>query len=356
MGDGQIRWRNACGAQSSLWLPSFAKPADGRVQAKRRQSAVAVALAAHCQPGILEGPGKEAAARLIPPRPFAEAAEEVGHTGRSAQGCVLGFAGWGKSTSVVRAHRRACLAGDNFRMGAQQNALLRRPFPEMWLAEATSQASLFSSVLASHRPGLRFWAASLCKVQYGQCPLSTLRAPAGRKHWSPSLRVVVPSHPAWIIFTSLVADGAPKRGAGQHTGRHRGAPDARRLRHPAVDVPVRQNKPGPCQILQHWLRLKSCPVCFAFPVGKKASQYSTLRIHLHKLDLLHGTWSCAMCMVYSPAWAVRACACRLRGPARPGGGGAPTGATEHRTGATVGGQIAPTLHPAPFSGIASDQG
>lgn len=43
---------------SAVKLPSFAKPADGRVQVgcrqKRRQSAVAVALAAQCQPGILE--------------------------------------------------------------------------------------------------------------------------------------------------------------------------------------------------------------------------------------------------------------------------------------------------------------
>lgn len=144
-----VECSRACGSQALQSRPTAGcRPSAGKVQ-----------LQSHLQPTAnlesWKGPGKEATARLIPSRPFAEAAEEVGHTGRSAQGCVLGFAGWGKSTSVVRASRHACLAGDNFRMGAQQNALLRRPFPfaEMWLAEATSQASLLiSSRLSSTWP------------------------------------------------------------------------------------------------------------------------------------------------------------------------------------------------------------
>lgn len=151
---GQIRWRDANGVP--VKLPSFAKPADGKVQAKPRQSAVAVAPAAHYQPGILEMTWKEAAARLFPRRPFAEAAEEVGHTGRSLQGCLLALAGWGKSTSVGQACRRACLAGDNFRMGAQQNALLlcyhnHSLLPKCGWQSRTSQASP-SSLLIDFSP------------------------------------------------------------------------------------------------------------------------------------------------------------------------------------------------------------
>lgn len=150
---GQIRWRNA--NRVPVKLPSFCKAgrrqsAECRVQAGPRQSAVAVAvavaLAAHGQPGILEMTWKEAAARLFPRRPFAEAAEEVGHTGRSLQGLLVGLAGWGKSTSVGQACRRACLAGDNFRMGAQQNALLpcynnHSLLPKCGWQSRTSQAS-----------------------------------------------------------------------------------------------------------------------------------------------------------------------------------------------------------------------
>ena len=63
-------------------------------KAGRRQGAGKVQLQSHLQPiANLESwkkeLEKEAAARLIPPRPFAEAAEEVGHTGRSLRGCLL---------------------------------------------------------------------------------------------------------------------------------------------------------------------------------------------------------------------------------------------------------------------------
>ena len=100
-------------------------------KAGRRQgagkSAGKVQLRLHLQPlltwNLGMDLGKEAAARLIPSRPFAEAAEEVGHTGRSLQGSLLALLD-GESRQAL-GQRRASLAGDNFRMGAQQNALLQ---------------------------------------------------------------------------------------------------------------------------------------------------------------------------------------------------------------------------------------
>lgn len=104
LGDGALQ--AGCSQASKLCKTS-------RPTAKCRSRCRCSRTGGHCQPGILEGPWKEAAARLIWSLSFAEAAEEVGCLG-AAPSNVACWLCWMGKVDKCWANPPACLAGGQF--------------------------------------------------------------------------------------------------------------------------------------------------------------------------------------------------------------------------------------------------
>lgn len=152
MADGGDEQIEGCRLDAvKLDLPSFfARPADGKVQLQSH-------LTSHCEAGNLGRTSEEeAAARLIPSRPFAGAAEEVDPGSQSSRiACWLCW--MGKLTSVGRAGLAWGGGRDNFRMGSTTDlatATITIAFCRMWLASRLCVLITFPHPRLFSTPGL----------------------------------------------------------------------------------------------------------------------------------------------------------------------------------------------------------
>lgn len=218
MGDGQIRWKNACGAQLELVAPKLCKA--GRRQ-RAGQAQAKCSCSRTCSPlptwKSWKGPGKEATARLIPPLPFAEAAEEVGHTGRSARvACWALLDGESRQASCVRAGVPAWLGtilewAHNRMHCYDDHSLLpkcgwqRRPLRPLSSHQFSPLIDLVSGPGRPHRV---------------KCSMVSVHPWCARGPHAlvPLLGSCRPKSSIMDMSRSLVVAGISKRGAGQHTG------------------------------------------------------------------------------------------------------------------------------------------